>query len=268
MGGRQLMQVRAIRIAIGITCWLASISTDAAIRTAAAAEGTAQTYRAEDCEQTDSNVTALRACTALLDAGNIDDATRARYLVRRGYAWLADDDGGDGAKEDFTRALQTGPANVKALKGRAKAHTLLGQHDLAAADWSAILATSPDAKETEAALMSRGAAHQAAGQQDQALADYARALELNPKSEAAHIARAAVFAARNDRASVLKEYELARAINGGSYDFYIARAQIAESWGETQSAIDHYQAALNIDPRRAWTARKSLKRLGVDYPSE
>ncbi len=223
---------------------------------------------ARDCEQEDSHVTALRACTALLDAGNIDEVTRARYLIRRGYAWLADEDGADGAKEDFTRALHTDPANVKALKGRAKASTRLGQHDLAIADWSSILATKPDAKETEAALMARGAAHLSAGAQDAALADYARALELNPKSEAAHIARASVFAARGDRASVLKEYDLARAINGGSYDLYIARAQIAESWGETQSAIDFYQAALSIDPRRAWTARKSLKRLGVDYPSE
>lgn len=221
-----------------------------------------------DCEQEDSHVTALRACTSLLEAGNLDEATRMRYLVRRGYAWLADEDGADGAKEDFTRALQTEPANVKALKGRAKAHTLLGEHNLAAADWSAILASQPEAGQTEAALMARGAALQADGQMDEALADYAKALELNPKSEAAHIARAGVFAARDDRASALKEYELARAIKGGSYDFYIARAQLAESWGETQSAIDHYQAALNIDPRRAWTARKSLKRLGVDYPSE
>ncbi len=223
---------------------------------------------ARDCEQEDSHVTALRACTALLDAGNIDEVTRARYLIRRGYAWLADEDGADGAKEDFTRALQTEPANLKALKGRAKAHTRLGQHDLAVADWSSILATKPDAKETEAALMARGAAHLAAGAQDAALADYTKVLDLNPKSEAAHIARATVFAARDDRAGVLKEYDLARAINGGSYDLYIARAQIAESWGETQSAIDHYQAALRIDPRRAWTARKSLKRLGVDSPSE
>lgn len=221
-----------------------------------------------DCEQEDSHVTALRACTSLLEAGNLDDATRVRYLIRRGYAWLADEDGSDGAKEDFTRALQIEPANVKALRGRATSYTRLGQHALAIADWSSILATQPDAGQLEAALMARGAAHLAAGGQDQALADYAKALELNPKSEAAHIARAAVFAARNDRANVLKEYELARAINGGSYDFYITRAQMAESWGETQSAIDFYQAALRIDPRRAWTARKSLKRLGVDYPSE
>lgn len=222
----------------------------------------------QECEQPDSHVTALRACTALLDAGNLDDATLVRYLVRRGYAWLADDDGADGARDDFTRALKIDPANVKALKGRAKANTLLLAHDKAVQDWSAILATKPDAKDTEAALMARGEAHLAAGLQDAALADYAAALDFNPQSEAAHIARATVFAARDDRASVLKEFGLAHAIRGGSYDFYIARAQMAERWGETQSAIDNYQNALKIDPRRAWVARKSLKRLGVDSPSE
>lgn len=245
-----------------------SILTATALAILGLATQASQAADAKDCEQTDSHVTALRVCTGLLDAGNLDEATRVRYLVRRGYAWLADDDGADGAREDFTRALQSEPANVMALKGRAKAHTLLRAHDKAVTDWSAILATKPDAKDAEAALMARGEAHLAAGAQDAALADYAAALELNPQSEAAHIARAAVFAARDDRAGVLKEFDLARAIRGGSYDYYIARAQMAESWGETQSAIDNYQAALKIDPRRAWVARKALKRLGIDSPSE
>ena len=228
----------------------------------------AHAYEAKDCEQEESNVTALRACTAILEAGNLDEVTRERYRVRRGYAWLADDDGGDAAVQDFTLALRSAPANVKALRGRAKAYTLLGQHDKAAVDWSAILATNPQAKDAEAALMARGSSHLAAGQHEAALADYGKALELNPASEKARIGRASVFAALNDRANVLKEYDLAHAINGGSYDFYISRAQMAETWGETQSSIDNYQAALKIDPRRAWVARKSLKRLGIDSPSE
>lgn len=235
---------------------------------AKADEGKAQTYEPKDCEQTESNVLALRACTAVLEAGNLDEATRERYLARRGQAWLADEDGADGALEDFNTALKLNPNDVKALEGRAKAHSLLGQHDKAVADWSSIIATNPDAKAAEAALMQRGAANLAAGAHEAALADYAKALELNPKSEKAHIARADVYEALQDRPNALKEYDLARAINGGSYEFYLARALMAERWGETQSAIDNYAAALKIDPRKAWDARKSLKRLGIDYPSE
>lgn len=233
-----------------------------------AEDGKAQTYTAKDCEQEESNVLALRACTAMLETGKLDEATRARYQARRGYAWLADDDGADGALEDFNNALKFAPADVKSLKGRAKAHTLLGQHDEAVADWTAILATNPGPQEAEAALMERGASAVAAGKQQAGLADFAKAAELNPKSEKAHIARAEVFAALSDRPSALKEYDLAQAINGGSYEFYLARALMAERWGETQSAIDNYAKALKIDPRKAWDARKSLKRLGVDYPSE
>lgn len=231
-------------------------------------ERSGQIWQAKDCEQDDSHVKALRACTALLDAGGLDDESRQRYRVRRGFAWLADDDGGDAAVDDFTYALGIAPANVKALEGRARAHTLLGDHVKAAEDWSAILATNPDAKAAEAALMARGASQLAAGGHERALADFAKVLGLNPRSEKAHIARANVFAALNDRAQVLHEYGLALAINGGSYEVYLWRAQMAETWGETQSAIDNYFAALRIDPRKAWDARKSLKRLGIDSPSE
>lgn len=260
----RLIHKAAWRLALSIAAACAAAATLPAL----AEQGIAQTYEAKDCEQEDSNVTALRACTAVLDAGNLDVATQAKYRVRRGYAWLADDDGADGALEDFNAALKLSPGDVKALKGRAKANTLLGAHDKAVNDWSAILASNLAAKEAEAAYMARGASHLAAGKHDAALADYAKAIELNPKSETAHIARAGVYAALKDRNNALKEYDLARAINGGSYEFYLSRAQMAESWGETQSAIDNYAAALKIDPRRAWDARKSLKRLGIDYPSE
>lgn len=235
---------------------------------ASAEEGHAQTYAAKDCEQEDSNVLALRACTAMLEAGKLDDATRAKYQVRRGYAWLADDDGADAALEDFNNALKFAPADVKSLRGRAKAHTLLDKHEEAVADWTAILATNPSPQETENLLMDRGASSLAAGKPQAALADFAKAGELNPKSEKAHVALAEVYASLSDRPNALKEYDLARAINGGSYEFYLARALMAERWGETQSAIENYAAALKIDPRKAWDARKALKRLGVDYPSE
>lgn len=230
--------------------------------------GSASAYEAKDCTQDDSHVLALRACTALLDAGGLDDATRQRYLARRGLAWLADDDGADAARDDFNAALKVAPDDVSALKGRARALTLLGLHDEAAADWTRILATPLDTAATEHALMERGSAQRAAGHHEAALADFAKALEVNARSERAHMARAEVYEALKDRPKVLEEYEKAHAINGGSYELLLWRAQLAERWGETQSAISFYGAALKIDPRKAWDARKSLKRLGIDYPSE
>lgn len=256
------MRPMLARLALGVlTVCLNAHAADAG-------DAAARVYEAKDCEQPDSNLLALRACTALLESGSLDDATREGYRVRRGFAWLADEDGAEGAIEDFTRALQINPSDVKALEGRAKAHTLLGAHVEAAADWSAIIASNPDKQATEAALMERGRAELSAGRHAAALADFANALDLNPKSEQAHIARANVYAALGERAKVLEEYDAAHAINGGSLDVYLWRAQMAERWGETQSAIENYTAALKKDPRKAWEARKSLKRLGIDSPSE
>ncbi len=108
----------------------------------------ASAYDAKECEQTNVATLSLRACSALLEGPSLSEQDRARYLARRGAAWLTEEDP-EQAIADFTRALALDPANGETLKGRARAYRQLGKHDLAAADFSAAIGQSAVTTETE-----------------------------------------------------------------------------------------------------------------------
>ncbi|MGE0055853.1 MAG: tetratricopeptide repeat protein [Hyphomicrobium sp.] len=222
-------------------------------------------YERKDCEQENKATLALRACSQLLDIGDLDQATRARYYRRRGDAWLHEDEPKEAAA-DFSHALAIEPGNVTALKGRARANTLLGKHPAAVADWSAILAQLEDGAAKEQVYLARAESELAAGKPDAALADYAVILESNPTSVKAYIGRAKVYGSLNDRDRALEALDDALRIDSQSIAAYFARGQMAESWGDTRMAIDNYLTAWKLNPRGAWEARKGLRRLGVDFP--
>ena len=170
------------------------------------------------------------------------------------------------AEADFTRALALDKSNARALGGRARTRSQLGQHKAAREDWTAVIALASDNPAKEAAYLERGACALAGGDTQDALADYDRALELNPRSIAAHIARAGAYAAAGDREQALREYERGRQIDPTHAPLYVAKAQSAERWGDARMAVENYRIALEINPRGAWIARLALKRLGVNSP--
>lgn len=251
-----VMRVISRASALGATAFILFV----AIMTAGAGA-----YERKDCEQENKATLALRACSQLLDIGDLDQATRARYYRRRGDAWLHEDEPKEAAS-DFSHALDIEPGNVTALKGRARANTLLGKHAAAVADWSAILVKAEDDTAKEQAYLSRAESELAAGKPDAALADYAVILESNPNSVKAHIGRAKVYGSLNDRDKALEALDDALKIDPQSIAAYFARGQMAESWGDTRMAIDNYLTAWKLNPRGAWEARKGLRRLGVDFP--
>ena len=214
-----------------------------------------------DCEQDDVASTALRACTMLLGNGGLDPKERGRIYTLRGVAWMTEDDP-SAAAEDFSHAIELEDTNVRAIRGRARAHTQIGSYNLAAADWSRLIALKPDNEEF---YRNRGAAHLADRKTDLAFADYAKALELNPKSPEAHIGRALVHDFLGDRRSALEEFTTALEIDPGYIPAHWAKAQAAERWGDKALAIQSYSTLLKYNGVFAH-ARKALVRLGIETP--
>jgi len=218
----------------------------------------------EDCEQADHAWLALRLCSQLIDGGDAKDPDRARALTRRGFAWLIEEEPIQAAA-DFSRALEIDTGNLRAYEGRARARTIEDKHDLAAADWTAAIEKSRDANEIEKYRLERGASLIAAGRLPEALADYDQVLASKPDSIEGIIGRANVFAAQGAKAWALSEYDRAKARDPKNFAPYLAQAEAAERWGDTKMAIENYSAALSMKTT-VWTARKALKRLGIDTP--
>ena len=220
-------------------------------------------YDAKDCEQVEVATLSLRACSALLEAPSLSDQERARYLARRGAAWLTEEDP-DQAVADFTRALTLDPANGETLRGRARAYGQLGQQDKAAQDFSAAIGSSPVTPETEQMYFDRAASFHAAGKSDAALADYDKILEASPNNVKARLGRARIFTALKDRDKALAEFDAILKADPKESAAFLARAEAAETWGDTASAIADYRMFIQLNNRKGWVAVRALRRLGAE----
>ena len=220
---------------------------------------------AKDCEQEETNSLAIRACTELLGSPQLDDGARRRFLLRRGDAWLKEDEAAESAG-DYALILLVNPSDVAALTGRARALTVLGKHEDALKDWPAIIAAASTREDLEQATFERGNSALAASDAPLALKDFAKVIELNSKSTRAHLGRAKAFAVLKDRDSERSEIDLAQAADVTNPAPLYARAEAAERDGDVRTAIDNYMAGLRLNSRAGWPARKALKRLGVDLP--
>ena len=226
-----------------------------------AAPALSQDFDPKDCEAGETSASVIRACTTWLAIPNLDAATRGKIFYLRGTAWLKEQEPGV-AVEDLTDAIKIDPKNADALKSRARAHTVLGEHVNAAEDWGLVIALQPADEE---ALLLRGASHLAANKTSEALGDYNKVSELNAKNIDAYIGRAKTFDRMNDREKTLKEFTAALAIDPNNLPIYIARAELADRWGETQLAVESYLTALRLNGMNL-KARQALQRLGVYTP--
>lgn len=225
------------------------------------AQGVTQPPTLNDCEQDNVASLSVRACTHFLGLEELSSAERVRILNLRGRSWLTEDDP-ESAAEDFTQALKLDPSNAQALSGRVRAYDRLEKFDLAVADWTVLIAQSPN---DDSLYRSRGASLLGAKKYAEAIADYGTSLELKPAALDAYIGRALVYDAMGDRQKAMKEFDLGIAINPQYLLLFWERARMADRWGEKQMAIKDYITVLKINGHWA-NARKHLERLGVYSP--
>lgn len=96
-----------------------------------------------------------------------------------------------GAVRYFTAALDADPRNVRALHGRAVAHSLSDRTDLAFADLENAIHFSH--RTHGKSLLARALLLHSVGEYEQALADANRAIELNGEHAEAHLIRALIY---------------------------------------------------------------------------
>lgn len=242
-----------------------AVKLAAALIIAAACVPASLAAELKSCTGAENSSNALRECSALLQAdGGLDGNDRIAVHLRRGQAWLAEDEPLE-AVADFTRILSREPTHEQALTLRAKALTALARHADAAADWTALIGkASGSAKEP--LLLQRAATYRAAANSDGALADYDAIIAANPKSLKAYVGRGNVFAMLKERDKALAEFAAAEAIDPADTAPHIARAEAAEGWGDTKMAIENYMFVAKNNTRSAGPYRKALQRLGVDTP--
>jgi tetratricopeptide (TPR) repeat protein len=221
----------------------------------------AQTDDMKNCEQMDSSIIAIRACTTVLAAPSLNPEDRVRIYMRRSKAWIIEEEPA-AAADDYSRILEIEPKNFDALIGRAKARALSGAHTQAVSDFTQLIKDQPEQDEH---YRGRGVSQLALGQHDAALADLARALEINPKNMEAYIDRANVYDALKDRPKALKEFDRAIAADPKFIRTYWVLGEMADSWGEKDLAIDSYTKVLSLNGVYE-DARRRLQKLGVLHP--
>ena len=211
----------------------------------------------QPCERDNMPLETMRACASESYKPGLTSNERARVFTLRGMSWMREEEP-TAAISDFSRAIEINPQNIAALSGRARAHDLLGQHDMAIGDWTRIIEQRPDAEEN---YRFRAESHLAAGKVEDARADYTKAIAINSKNIEAYIGRAKVFETLNDRKSALGDLSSAQQLAPNNFSPYLALAEAANRWGENAMAIENYKLVLRYNPSY-WQAIKALQQLG------
>ena len=163
----------------------------------------------------------------------------------------------DEATEIFSQILNssiTEGLRMFTLRERALCHHMLKQHELAAADCTALLACKGISDETKArALRIRAHSYRALRMVDEAIADYNAAFEhceTNDEAAQTLASRAALFGNLGDETAALADYQYALDMEGLApevkADIIRARGAFLCVRGNPARGIEDFRAALSI----------------------
>src|SRR5262249_8114683 len=148
---------------------------------------------------------------------------------------------------DFTRVLQLDPTNVKALLDRATAHTALGRHDRATADYTEALRLEP----TPALYHNRALSLLSSRKTEQGLDDLAEPLNLDPEYMPVRMPRSMVFAELGRLAESLADLDEVVRLAPESVGGHTNRGNVLARLGRHEEALASYSTALALNPQDA-----------------
>lgn len=124
-----------------------------------------------DCFQNHFNDIKLAACTRLIESGVTDDLDR--IYVNRAWAYTRQvPANGQGAIDDYTKAIDVNPASIDAYMYRGEYHYFLGENELALVDLNEAVRLAQTAEQEDIRVfMKRAQVHKELGNYDAALAD-------------------------------------------------------------------------------------------------
>jgi tetratricopeptide (TPR) repeat protein len=227
---------------------------------------------------TSSGMSAVRACTRIIEGGQETQADLATAYNQRGVAYyslkqydlaIADYDTSiarnpprmgvsyinrglaltakgenEGAIADFDRAIQFEPTNAGAYSGRCDAYNNEKDYDRAIADCSIALQLGPD----EIIYGIRGDAYHSKKDYDRAIADYSQALRINPRSVFALRGRAIVFQSKGNPKQAVSDLTQALRIEPNDPVAHKFRGDLLSGNGQYDAAIADYDQAIRFKP--------------------
>ncbi|WP_342030689.1 tetratricopeptide repeat protein [Streptomyces melanosporofaciens] len=224
----------------------------------------------------------IEAMGLLLARAGLDAPARVAALVLRGWHRRSVEEF-DGALEDFRRAIELDPGNVRAHFGRAVVHRATGDFTAAMDALDGVAALEPGSTWVQrergetcrragryeealalldpvvaadpadhVALGSRGQTMMALGRIHEALADFDRAIERHGDYTWALVRRARVRSTLGDAAGALEDLDRAEELEPGVPGTLGERGDIHRFAGRYEEAIAEYDRALALDPGYAW----------------
>ena len=182
----------------------------------------ARADNAADCENTTN--AAIKACTALIDAGDTP-ANLASDYYNRGLAYYHKGNRARSIK-DYSKAIELNPSFEKAYNNRGSVYNSMGKFKAA-------------------------------------IKDYDKAIEINPAYLFAYVNRGNAYDEHGKSARAILDYNKALTIDPNDPEAYFNRGLALERMGKKQNAIADFKKALSLQlrPGLAKVANKSLKRL-------
>lgn len=151
----------------------------------------------------------VKACTALINSGQVSGRSLAAVHGLRGNAYLAAKDY-DHAIADFGEVIRINPQDAEAFSERGIAYHQQNKDDLAIADYDEAILLNP---QLPRAYYNRGNVHLANKNYERAIADYDEAIRLSPQLAVAFVNRSLAESALGRTAQSEADLAKARSID-------------------------------------------------------
>jgi tetratricopeptide (TPR) repeat protein len=197
----------------------------------------------------------LAACLAVINDSDLRADIRAEARLRRALAYAQraaqsnSKDDMDRAILDLSMGLHLDPDNraaesyVYQMRGGLYFHR--GDHDLALADYTALIRLQPN---SATVYHYRGVVYAAKGAHEQAIADFTEAIRLEPTVARVHNQRAWSYLQTGKMAEALADANRAVALDPSDGASYSTRIVLNRALGKDSEVISDLRKALSLDP--------------------
>ncbi len=158
----------------------------------------------------------------------------------------------------WTHVIKHNPTAFLAFNDRAVAFIEKGQHDLALADYGAILRIDPDNAD---AYFNRGLLFKKIGRYRPAVDDFTEVIRRYPYYEKAYHHRGRAYEALGQEAMALADYTRAVTVSPAYPDGYMERGNIYNHRGDLKAALADYQRVIELEPSNV----RAVNNLGTIY---
>jgi len=193
----------------------------------------------------------ITACSAIIEANMAGIRDVAEAYLRRANAYY-DKKEFELAIADYTKLIQSSPADVLALLERASAYIGKGATDLAFADYARVIEINP---KLASPYVQRGDLYVKLGDIDRAITDYKLALQINSRGVHvighAHVCLGVAYRLKGKLDDALAECNRALDLDEDDWRGLICRGETFEDQGDFERALTDFTRVAWLKPNEA-----------------